>query len=91
MKKKTGIYFSNKIEQLFRHGYSLQVYRLNHFSVRLTYEENKKEFFDWFYTTGTLMYGMKTKGYPVTKRIAMVHDDPEECAIFINKELTKHI
>lgn len=88
-KFRTGINLNSKLRQLLQQGCSLRIYELNYFSCRLTHEENRDTFFDWFYTTGTLMEGVKGDKYTV--RIPGIFADPEAMGTFVFKRLTTHI
>ena len=88
-KKKTGIVsIGNDIREMFEHGYSLKVSYLNHFTIRLSHEENKICYYDWFFTTGTIMRIEKIGKSFVNIRENKIFDKPEECAIYIYKQLT---
>ena len=74
---------NEKLRLLLTQGCSLKIEVLNFWSIRLTHEENNRSYYDWFFTTGTLMRH-------TYERIG-IFTDPEELGVYVLKQLTKKI
>ena len=77
----------NKIDiqgakEILRGGYGLYVNVMNFYQFRISHEEHKNIFFDWYHTTGSLV--VCENGYNKALQKIM---DAEDLAIFINKYL----
>lgn len=78
----------NKIDiqgakDLLRGGYGLNVNVMNFYQFRISHEEHKNIFFDWYHTSGSLV--VCENGY--NKSLPKIRE-AEEVAIFINKYLS---
>ncbi len=71
-----------KAKEILRDGYSLLVNVMNFYQFRISSEEHKNIFFDWYHTTGSLV--VNENGY--NKSLGKIKD-PEDLAIFIRKYL----
>lgn len=69
---------------LFNDGYGLQTRSFNFYQFRISHEEIDGIFYDWYHTTGSLV-----KNENGACRSMGVIQDPEDCAIFIKKDLEK--
>ena len=62
-------------------GYGINVRQMNSYQLRLNNEEERYgHFFDWYFTTGTLVENLKGEN-----KKAGIYLDVEDLAIFINK------
>lgn len=60
---------------LLKSGFSLQIRELNHFTVRLKFEESK-DYWDWYHTTGSLVHTRFSTYGAITSKVG----------IFLNSE-----
>ena len=79
--KKNKINIINAIE-IFKDGYGLKVKQMNFYQFRISSEEFKNIFYDWYHTTGSLVKNKDGYNSKVLKKFL----EPEELAIFIQDQ-----